>query len=94
MNIIITGTSGFVGLHLTDILLPRAWQKTLSQADVIITLTGKNIFGYWTQRYKSQIYDSRILTIRHIVDALQKDNHALLLNTSAIGYYGGRVTLC
>ena len=66
------------------------WQKAIPEADVIINLTGKNIFGYWTRRCKAQIYDSRILTTRYIVDALPKNNQILLLNTSAIGYYGDR----
>ncbi len=71
-----------------DTTRPGPWQDAVPHADVIINLTGKNIFGYWTKRYKSQIYDSRILTTRHIVEALPKNNHTLLLNTSAIGYYG------
>ncbi len=71
-----------------DSTRPGPWQDAVPDADVIINLTGKNIFGYWTKHYKSQIYQSRILTTKHIVDALPKDNHTLLLNTSAIGYYG------
>ncbi|GAB6143771.1 TIGR01777 family oxidoreductase [Desulfocicer niacini] len=71
-----------------DTTRPGPWQDAVPDADVIINLTGKNIFGYWTKRYKLQIYHSRILTTKHIVDALPKNNHSLLLNTSAIGYYG------
>lgn len=120
MRITITGASGFVGTHLTRIMLgqgytvtgvgtsathphagmnnfswisadttlPGPWQTAVTEADVIINLTGKNIFGYWTDRYKTQIYDSRILTTRNIVAALPEDNCTVLLNTSAIGYYG------
>ncbi|SMC37551.1 hypothetical protein SAMN02746065_101206 [Desulfocicer vacuolatum DSM 3385] len=120
MKITITGASGFVGTHLTRIMIeqghtvtgvgtsathpregtknfnwisadttrPGPWQKNISQAEVIINLTGKNIFGYWTKRYKSQIYDSRILTTKHIVDSIPESSQPLLMNTSAIGYYG------
>ena len=120
MKITITGASGFVGTHLTRIMLeqdhtvtgvgtstthphagtnnfnwfsadttqPGPWQTAVTEADVVINLTGKNIFGYWTDRYKSQIYDSRILTTKNIVAALPEENSTVLLNTSAIGYYG------
>ncbi len=64
------------------------WQESVTEADVIINLTGKNIFDYWTDRCKSQIYHSRILTTRHVVAALPENNRTVLLNTSAIGYYG------
>ena len=65
-----------------------AWQQSISEADVIINLTGKNIFGYWTKACKSQIYHSRILTTKHVVASLPKNSRTVLLNTSAIGYYG------
>ncbi|MBF0204581.1 MAG: TIGR01777 family protein [Desulfamplus sp.] len=77
-----------------DTTLKGDWQDKVKTSDVIINLTGKNIFGYWTKKYKSQIYQSRILTTENIVSALMKDidsgRKALLLNTSAIGYYGDR----
>lgn len=96
-----------------DTTLEGSWQERVQSSDVIINLTGKNIFGYWTQKYKEQIYRSRILTTENIVSALPEGNgadlpgdnglsrsnlygapissrRALLLNTSAIGYYGDR----
>jgi len=120
MRITITGASGFVGSHLTRIMLeqghsvtgvgtsaihpqmetnnfnwisadttrPGPWQVAVKETDVIINLTGKNIFGYWTDRYKSQLYDSRILTTKNIAAAIPEDTSTVLLNTSAIGYYG------
>lgn len=66
------------------------WQETLHDADVIINLTGRTIFKYWTKKYKSEIHDSRILTTRHLVEAMGNRKDLLLLSTSAIGYYGHR----
>ncbi|SLM27638.1 NAD-dependent epimerase/dehydratase [Desulfamplus magnetovallimortis] len=66
------------------------WQEHVARADVIVNLTGKNIFGYWTENYKKQIYTSRVKTTENIVAALPDKSSATLLNTSAIGYYGDR----
>ncbi|MBF0260057.1 MAG: TIGR01777 family protein [Desulfamplus sp.] len=106
-----------------DTTLEGEWQDKVRTSDVIINLTGKNIFGYWTQKYKEQIYRSRVLTTENIVAAMPKINDTaiesgksdpslsdgmmssmsgvagslksgyrkpVLLNTSAIGYYGDR----
>ncbi|MFH2092252.1 MAG: TIGR01777 family oxidoreductase [Pseudomonadota bacterium] len=64
------------------------WQKKIAAADVIINLAGQNIFRFWTKAYKKAIYDSRILTTRHIVNAIEKNANQLLLTTSAVGIYG------
>jgi len=66
------------------------WQDSLSTVDTVINLAGRNIFRYWTKKYKSQMYDSRILTTRNIVDAIPKDRKIIFLSTSAAGYYGSR----
>jgi len=65
-----------------------AWQEHVSTADVVINLAGRNIFKPWTKKYKQAIYDSRILTTRHLVAAMEKGKPAKLLNASAVGYYG------
>jgi uncharacterized protein len=122
MKILITGSSGFVGTHLTRFLLdaghevtgidalpgiisaghplfdfvqadttkPGGWQNYLNNKDVVINLAGKNIFQRWTKRYKQLIYDSRILTTRHLVEALPDRIKTLFISTSAVGYYGNR----
>jgi uncharacterized protein (TIGR01777 family) len=66
------------------------WQETVNDADAVINLTGKTIFKYWREAYKKQIYDSRILTTRNIVDALPEGKDVRFLSTSAAGYYGDR----
>jgi len=64
------------------------WQRAVAQSDLIVNLTGRTIFKRWTRRYRRQIYDSRILTTRHIVSALPEQSDTILINTSAVGYYG------
>ena len=71
-----------------DTTVKGKWQKRVAQSDIIINLAGQNIFRYWTKKYKQAIYDSRILTTRHIVSAMEKGKTQKLLTTSAVGIYG------
>lgn len=66
------------------------WQKKINEYDVIINLAGASIFTPWTARNKEAIYNSRILTTRNIVEAINDsaDKDITLLNGSAVGYYG------
>ncbi len=66
------------------------WQKLVADADWLFNLAGRTIFQRWSRRYKQQIYDSRVLTTRHLVSALPDQNRAVLVSTSAVGYYGDR----
>jgi uncharacterized protein (TIGR01777 family) len=71
-----------------DTTRPGPWQAAAASADLIFNLAGRNIFQRWTRKTKQQIYDSRILTTRNLVDALPEDGAAVLVSTSAVGYYG------
>ena len=73
-----------------DTTVPGFWQDRVSEVDAVINLAGRNIFRYWTDSAKRQIYESRILTTRNVVMAMGKKQRPILLNTSAIGYYGDR----
>ncbi len=75
----------FIGADTTR---PGAWQEAILDADIIINLAGRNIFNYWTERYKEAIHDSRILTTRRVVEAINRDRETVLCNASAVGYYG------
>lgn len=66
------------------------WQQELRDQQVIVNLAGKSIFKRWTEKYKKQIYDSRILTTRNLVDALPADSQIVFCSTSAVGYYGSQ----
>jgi uncharacterized protein (TIGR01777 family) len=72
----------------TDTTQKGKWQDQVQDADVIINLAGRNIFHFWTKAYKNQIYKSRILTTRNLVDALPKQNNVIFCSASAAGYYG------
>jgi len=64
------------------------WQAEAAQADLILNLAGRTIFRRWSESYKAKIRDSRIKTTRNLVDALAPDSKAVLISTSAVGYYG------
>jgi len=66
------------------------WQTELEEVDGVVNLAGRSIFGRWTKKYKKQIYDSRILTTRNVVDALSVRKGTFLCSASAVGYYGSR----
>jgi uncharacterized protein (TIGR01777 family) len=73
-----------------DTTRPGDWQKALVDVDAVINLVGKSIFKRWSKSYKEQIYDSRILTTRNVVDALSANQSVVLCNASGAGYYGNR----
>ncbi|MBU1232407.1 MAG: TIGR01777 family oxidoreductase [Proteobacteria bacterium] len=65
------------------------WQKLVAEQDALINLAGRSVFHLWSDSYKKQIYDSRILTTRNLVEALPQDNGPrVLVSTSAAGFYG------
>ena len=66
------------------------WQHELEDADAVVNLAGATIFKRWTDKYKKQIYDSRILTTRNVVEALPSDTNLVLCSASGAGYYGSR----
>jgi len=71
-----------------DTTVEGKWQDHVAASDFIINLTGQNIFHYWTKKYKKAIYDSRILTTRNIVSAIEKGRTQKILTASAAGIYG------
>ncbi len=67
------------------------WQKALPGHEVVINLAGKSIFNRWTRQIKDEILQSRILTTRHLVQALPADAAGVTFcSTSAVGFYGDR----
>jgi uncharacterized protein (TIGR01777 family) len=67
-----------------------AWQEKVSGHAGVINLAGSSIFKRWTDAYKKEIRDSRVLTTQNLVEALsgRKSQNSFLFNTSAVGYYG------
>ena len=73
-----------------DTTIKGAWQDSLKDVDAVINLAGKNIFKRWSDNYKDQIYNSRILTTRNLVEAIPAKKKIMLCSASAAGYYGDR----
>ncbi|WP_448874765.1 TIGR01777 family oxidoreductase [Desulfobulbus propionicus] len=71
-----------------DTTRPGDWQRHVPAQEALINLTGRSVFNLWNENYKKAIYDSRILTTRNLVAALPASTEAVLLSTSAAGFYG------
>ena len=69
---------------------PGNWQEKIDGCDAVINLAGAPIAERWNNSYKREILESRQLGTRMIVDAIAKatDKPKVLINASAIGYYG------
>ncbi len=69
------------------------WAAELEKADAVINLAGEPVAGkQWTQTQKVVLATSRTQTTKTLVDAISrcKKKPKVLLNASAIGYYGPR----
>ncbi|MFN8475605.1 MAG: TIGR01777 family oxidoreductase [Anaerolineae bacterium] len=67
------------------------WAKAVDGADAVINLAGSPLIGHrWTDAYKREIRDSRVLGTRGLVNAMQQADvkPRMFINGSAIGYYG------
>jgi uncharacterized protein (TIGR01777 family) len=65
-------------------------EKAVADNEVIINLAGASIFRLWSQKGKSQILNSRLLTTQNIVKAIAKwgGKKRQLISVSGVGYYG------
>ena len=61
----------------------------LEGASLVIHLSGAPVVGRWTKAYRQQIYDSRIRTTRHLVEAMGRveTRPGLFICASAVGIY-------
>lgn len=104
MNICICGASGFIGkslllkfknsgCHVTTItrndFRRNQVREKLEDQEILINLAGESINRRWTGRIKRAIYESRILTTKRLVDAVntQEIPLRLFINISAVGIY-------
>ncbi len=62
----------------------------ISGLDAVVNLAGESIIGLWTAAKKRRIRESRVLGTRRLVEAIATapEKPLLLVNASAIGYYG------
>jgi uncharacterized protein len=73
-----------------DATQPGPWQAALADVEAVVNLAGRSIFGRWNEAVKTEIRDSRILTTRHVVQALPPGKPVVLVSASGVGYYGSR----
>ncbi|PSB05096.1 thylakoid membrane protein ThyD [Merismopedia glauca] len=67
------------------------WQQAISSCDAVVNLAGEPLAeGRWSPKKKQDILDSRKLGTQKIVEAIAQANPRpqVLINPSAIGYYG------
>jgi len=68
-----------------------SWQQAIAGCDAVVNLAGESIAeSRWTPKQKQEILNSRQLGTQKIVEAIAQANPkpAVLVNASAIGYYG------
>ena len=69
------------------------WADALTGADAIVNLAGEGIAdARWTEERKTALRQSRLLSTRSLVTAIQRlaKPPGVLVNASGIGYYGDR----
>lgn len=71
-----------------DTARPGRWQQRLQGIDAVVNLAGKSISSRWSPALKAEIYDSRIHTTRHLVEALPDGSDIPFVSASAVGFYG------
>ena len=73
-----------------DPTIRGAWQERVPEHEAFINLAGASIFTRWTDEAKRAIRESRILTTKHLVEAMapRKGKETHLFSTSGAGYYG------
>ena len=61
-----------------------------SGLDAVVNLAGEPILGLWTRQKKEKILRSRVETTQRVMEGLAQlpDGPRILINASAIGYYG------
>ncbi len=73
---------------LGDPLRPGSWQEEAAACRIGFNLVGATIFRRWNESYKQLIRDSRVLSTRMLGEALAGGEGRVLVNASAVGYYG------
>jgi uncharacterized protein (TIGR01777 family) len=67
------------------------WQEELARCDGCVNLAGEPVAGgRWTDERRKRIRDSRVLSTRNVASVVGAGGPRVLVNGSAIGYYGAR----
>ena len=68
--------------------IPADGPLDFSGLDAVVNLAGEPILGLWTKSKKNEILRSRVETTRRVVESLRHGGPRVLVNASAIGFYG------
>jgi uncharacterized protein len=79
----------FLKINLSTETLPTEYD---GQIYAVVHLAGKNIFGRWTRVFKQEVYDTRINSTRHLVEAFAswQVKPSVFVSASAFGFYGDK----
>ncbi len=109
-TIAITGASGFVGTSLNSYFTNLGYEvikikrdflsdskkleEIVNKADILINLAGANIINRWTEKYKKELYNSRIDTTKSLINAIKnvENKPEILISTSAVGIYDNKAS--
>ncbi|MFC2949594.1 TIGR01777 family oxidoreductase [Virgibacillus sediminis] len=63
---------------------------TLPDIQAVVNLAGESLFGYWTNKKKEHIRNSRLEITQHLIDMFRSMKHkpSVFVSGSAVGYYG------
>ncbi len=74
-----------------DLLRPELFnQEWFENIDAVINLSGKDIFTFWNQEAKKQIWESRVTVNKNLIDFISKlpEKPKVFVSASAVGFYG------
>ena len=81
---------GLVHAHAWDPLAGPPPAGAFEDVDAVVNLMGESVVGRWTRRKRSAILDSREAATRNLVLGMRDAGVPVLVNASAVGYYGHR----
>lgn len=104
ISVAIAGANGFIGKNLAYRLQNEGYNVSyigrkdfqennvgdkLKNCQVIVNLVGESIAGIWSRNKKKNIYESRVLTTRKLVESVNKggEHVKLLIQVSGVGVY-------
>src|SRR4030042_497335 len=74
-----------------DLLKPELFdQRWFEGVDAVVNLSGKDIFTFWTKKSKKEIWNSRVMVNKNLIDFIFKLNQKpkVFISASAVGFYG------